>query len=442
MKTKIILIISVLALLSACKPEIDDFEPQAGFADFSKFLAIGNSITSGYSDKALFKSGQEYSFPNILAQQFKSVGGGEFKVPYMLDEFGLGERRVLGYSTDCLGVTSLGPVLMNGSVNPGTATNIFTQGPYNNMGVPGAKSFHLLFPGYGTFNPYFKRFASTPAASVLNDAMLLDHTFFSYFIGSNDVLTYALSGGEEGPDSITSNIVFNNSVNVEIDSLTKNGAKGVIVNIPDITCIPFFTTVPAMGLLLDENKATLLNQAYTAYNVGAQAAGVPQIQFHPGYNGFIIQETDAPYNLLGGLRQIKPGELILLSIPQDSLKCAGWGSQKPIPGTFILDAQEVTAINNATSSYNDYLLGTAVENDLAFCDLNKHYKSFAAGLVFDGIKFNVKFISGGLFSLDGVHPNPRGQAIIANYVIDAINSQYNSSIPKVLVSMYPGLKFP
>jgi hypothetical protein len=56
----------------------------AGVANFSKYVALGNSLTSGYSDGALFIEGQK-SYTNIMAEQFKAVGGGEFKIPFMAD---------------------------------------------------------------------------------------------------------------------------------------------------------------------------------------------------------------------------------------------------------------------------------------------------------------------------------------------------------------------
>ena len=38
---------------------------------------------------------------------------------------------------------------------------------------------------------------------------------------------------------------------------------------------------------------------------------------------------------------------------------------------------------------------------------------------------------GSAFSLDGVHLSPRGNAIIANYVIDVINRNFGSTLQKV-----------
>ena len=72
----IIYSIMILGLLNACKPEIEEFEPANGNADFSTYIAVGNSLIAGYADGALYLSGQEYSLPNILAGQLKQVGGG------------------------------------------------------------------------------------------------------------------------------------------------------------------------------------------------------------------------------------------------------------------------------------------------------------------------------------------------------------------------------
>ena len=48
----------------------------AGSANFSKYVALGNSITAGYADNALYREGQDNSYPSILAHQFALAGGG------------------------------------------------------------------------------------------------------------------------------------------------------------------------------------------------------------------------------------------------------------------------------------------------------------------------------------------------------------------------------
>src|SRR5690606_24882552 len=118
------------------------------------------------------------------------------------------------------------------------------------------------------------------------------------------------------------------------------GAEGVLVNIPDVTAIPYFNTVPYNGLVLTrQTQADSLNAAY-------QGTG---ITFSPGPNPFIIQDISVP---LTGRRAIRPGELILLTVPQDSIKCRGWGSIRPIPARYVLDAGEVAAARDAVATFN------------------------------------------------------------------------------------------
>jgi hypothetical protein len=59
-----------------------------------------------------------------------------------------------------------------------------------------------------------------------------------------------------------------------------------------------------------------------------------------------------------------------------------------------------------------------------------------------GVGINSAFITGGAFSLDGIHLTPRGNAVIANVFIDAINAKYASTIPAIDITQYRGVKFP
>ena len=78
--------VAVLILVAGCDADISgNFgdDPDPGSADFSTFVALGDSLTAGYADSALYRHGQENSFPAIMAQQFVSVGGGAFNQPLM-----------------------------------------------------------------------------------------------------------------------------------------------------------------------------------------------------------------------------------------------------------------------------------------------------------------------------------------------------------------------
>jgi phospholipase/lecithinase/hemolysin len=49
------------------------------------------------------------------------------------------------------------------------------------------------------------------------------------------------------------------------------------------------------------------------------------------------------------------------------------------------------------------------------------------------------FVTGGAFSLDGVHPTPRGYAYISNLFINAINAKYGATLRTVDLAQYQTL---
>src|SRR5690554_3094892 len=174
MKNKL-LYLSLIALgLTACEPKIENEVTadsySSGEADFTTYVAVGNSLTAGYMDGTVFRSGQQNSFPNMLSKQFALAGGGTFTQPSFEEDVNniggllLGGQPLPGFGTRMIINASVGgpqPIAGSPTIE---LTNLQKQA-YNNMGVPGAKSFHLLAPGYGNLqgvaqgmaNPYFIR---------------------------------------------------------------------------------------------------------------------------------------------------------------------------------------------------------------------------------------------------------------------------------------------
>lgn len=274
MKIKYIGLVTLVLTFVACnEPEDVDLGPAAtmvevelpeltaGSADFSNYVSLGNSLTAGFTDGALFIAAQENSLPNILSTKFAMIGGGDFTQPLTNDNFGglaAGGDRI---QNPRLVFGGAGPVGLETVIGPVTVTTDIAlnnpSGPFNNLGVPGAKSFHLLAPGYGNLgnvslglaNPFFVRMTgTTPDASVLDLAVGQSPTFFSLWIGNNDVLGYATTGGDETnpltPVSGVPGVGFDGSYGALIATLTAGGAQGVVANIPNVTSIPHFTTVP------------------------------------------------------------------------------------------------------------------------------------------------------------------------------------------------------
>jgi len=453
MKTRYIYLLLLASLtLWRCEPVVDEFVPESGNADFSVFVSVGDSYSAGYIDGALSYTGQINSFPNIIASQLTTVGAGEFKQPMLPEGTSVGSSLNGSYILKEVN-GSLMPVPTQGNpellLDP--STWIKDQGPFNNVAVPGAKSYHLLFPdlgdpslGLGNFNPFYSRFASDPGSStVIGDAMVNDPTFFLLWVGGNDVLWYGLGGGTGstsglGSEDITPVPTFNYAINSLVRTLTSNGAKGVICNIPGIDALPYFSYIKYDKLILTKEQADLLNMGYAEYNLYADQLQLPRITFKEGRNPFVVGDDSHPLKM----RQMVEGEKVLLSALSGILGNEHWGSVTPIPDNESLDLDELANLNKATGKFNEIIKKAADDFDLAFVDANSIMETLMDGMVIDGVSYNTGFVTGGFFSLDGIHASGRGYAIIANEFIKAINAKYGSTVPLANVNDYPGVEFP
>jgi hydrogenase/urease accessory protein HupE len=346
------------------------------------------------------------------------------------------------------------------------------------MGVPGAKSFHLLAPGYGNVagvatgqaNPYFVRFASSPSTTILADAAAQDPTFFSLWIGNNDVLGYATSGGSGtnqtgnfnpatyGPNDITDPNVFANVYTALVDGMTANGAQGVVANLPYVTTIPFFTTVPHNPVPLNAATAAQLNAGFSAYNNGllfAQSVGLltadevtrRTISFTASTTNRVVMVDSYLTNLaaygIPSYRQATSEDLVVLPARSFIGTVVGGnpaqinGVSVPLADNWILSKDEILEVKTATDAYNATIQSIASAKGLAFVDANALMTRVAnGGITADNFTVTSTYVTGGGFSLDGVHPGPRGYALISNEFIKAINATYGSNFKGVSLGSY------
>lgn len=516
-------ILATLAFgFASCEPEfenpINDQTYHSGRADFSTYVALGNSLTAGYMDNAVFKSGQKFSFPNILAEQLRYAGGGEFTQPSYEDDINdLGGLVLNGMKISdtrmviLMQGTSGTPVNLAGT--PTVEVSNLQQQAYHNMGIPGAKSFHLLAQGYGnlagvangTANPYFVRHATSPSTTVLQDAMRLNPTFFTNWIGSNDVLAYALSGGTGvnqlgnmnpatyGGSDITDPQVFASVYTTIIETLTSNGAKGVVATIPYVTSIPHFTTVPYNPLTsqalggnevvnsLNTQLFGALKTVLTMLNAGdriqllSPTEGNPLLIKDESLTDLSVQIMQiasqdpqlaplAPVlaQLYGQARHATSEDLFVLStsgvigqtsthpifnqVPEPYKSALSKiGVTFPLEDKYVLIPSELEEIKTATDAFNQVIVSIAAQKDLTVADMNGIMKQLVNGLyVDDGQFYTADYFNGManlntvMFSLDGIHPNARGYALVANEIVKKINIHYGAKVPNVYIGKYPG----
>ena len=438
--------------------------------DFSTYISVGASFTAGYSDGAMFKAAQENSFPNILAGKFDT----EFIQPLMNDNIGGLVFGGTAVQPPRFYFNGAGPARV--SALPTTELTTVLSGPFNNFGAPGAKSYHLGVPGYGQLNPYFGRMASSPTASVMGDALATNPTFFTLSeIGGNDVLGYALSGGsgvDRSPNiaenlnpanyagnDITNPNVFASVFSGMVSALTANGAKGVVANVPYITDLANFITVPYNPVPLDAGTAGAVNGAYAAYNGGIQQAfaylvsvsamtqemadaeiAKRTISFAAGQNAVVMIDEDltdltAINPGLISMRQTKADDLLLLAgsafigtLADPNNPGSVNGVAVPLGDQWVLTPEEQLAIRTATDAYNTTIATVAASNpNIALVDLKGVLTEASSGIKFDAYTMTTKLVTGGLVSLDGVHLTARGYALMANKVLAAMDLEFGSN---------------
>jgi hypothetical protein len=552
-KTKLIYIaLTVSLIVGSCKqepikltpPEVVTppvVTPSKGTADFTKFIALGDSYTAGLQGGALFNDGQSNSVAKIMATQFATVGGGAFSQPDINSVNGFNSSssnpaggvirgRLVLFDPDgatdpdgagCQVSRSPAPraagSLLSEATCPSAVTTPAMPAPYNtadlpsaftgnkatlnNFSVPGTRIFHTTAAAYGapvTGNPYYSRFATTPGTSqLLIEASSKQGNFFMFYVGNFDILSYATAGAVGNPngtgsvDMTPEGAAFAPSYAPNLNAfLATPNSKGVVGNIPDITTLPFFFTVTWNNIefkTTDCNAAATLAQlngltGFGGYNAaldGLAAAGAittteatrRKVRFDYGRNGILIADKtlanltaalsgiNPALGAYGQVRQATATDLITLSAgavlgtcavpPGGTAPSANFitGVSAPLGDQFVLLPTEIADITARTNAFNT-IIKNAVDasgDRVALADVNAALKKLVADRlqVINGVAISPSFAPPtGIFSEDGLHPNNRGSAYLANIFIDAINSKFNSTIPRADLSKFSGTFLP
>lgn len=304
--------------------------PSAGTANFSKFVAIGNSFVAGMQANALFNESQANSLARIMATQLATVGGSS---PDPFDQPDINSVNGFNPIQSVLPSVILGRLVL---FDPDGPTGTRTPAPFpakfpgapavtcpsavpatpalpapyntadfpapfagnkanlNNFGVPLIYLAQTLTPATGgpappapnpAYSPFFARFAATPSpdgvngSRIITDAKAAAGTFYLVWLGFDDVLLYAATGAANtGPGTpagtfpMTSSAAFSGQLSVALNDpaiglLTGTTFNAVIGNIPDFTSLPYFYTVTWNAITLDATTAAgLTTSLANSYN--------------------------------------------------------------------------------------------------------------------------------------------------------------------------------
>ena len=367
-----------------------------GDANFTRYVAVGDSLTAGFMSGGLFRTAQQNSYPVLIWRQATGQTGG-FQQPLVSDP---------GIPA-ALELRSLAPLTIAPRAGRGNPLNLNLQGLYNNVAVPGADVHDLV--ATVTDNGGLHDLILRGLGTQLQQAVAQRPTFVTLWIGNNDVLGAATSGRVIEGVTITPVAQFEADFKAAVNALAATGARMAIANIPEVTGIPFVITVPAVVINPATNQPVLVN--------------------------------GQPVPLIGPNGPLGAGDRVLLTATTELAQRNGipvqlGGSGKPLSDAAVLSAAEVATITARVQAYNNIIRSEAARVGAAFVDINTEFRELASeGVNVGGITFTENFLTGGVFSYDGEHPNAFGYAYIANLFIDAINEQFGGEIEPV--NLYP-----
>ncbi len=262
--------------------------------------------------------------------------------------------------------------------------------------------------------------------TMVDAAVSLHAQVATVYLGSNDLLKFAFSGGLA---PVTAPQSIHDDVKAIILKLQGAGSKVAVANLVDVMGAATFIPQPAYqptlqayisGVLQappNNLPAPVANAVATQYSTAYAAQETAQLSL--GANGYFT------INALFKTLQTAAAQLPVQAPPVAPTLSGG---------DFIAGAiaDNVKALNLA---YSQQITAAAGETNVALVDTYALFKTVeaAGGVPVNPPKCCSLAYRGGFFSLDGLHPSNTGYAILANEFIDALNAKYSLGIPDVNV---------
>ncbi len=450
--TQLVFLLTALVYWQGCglkDPIQPELEIQGNQLILSKMVALGNSLTAGFQSAGLMEDFQRNSYPYLIARQ---VGAGlSFQQP-LIAAPGIGSTS---------GKTPL--KFVNGeivaedlTVEPASLLkNVSLTRPYDNLAVPGASINDVLTvtsaltsrSGTNAFFDIVLRNPNFGNSTMLQQAIMLNPTMILLWIGNNDVLGAATSGGDL--DRITSQGDFTARMTTLLTELRqKTRAAIVMANLPYVTDIPFvntldliFRSVPALGIttpvpvVFDSNfqPVDFGNGLYLPLLTEEQSVEHLTLPALSAYQAGVGVPNAAALVTMGF------ADTTAAQLEQGMLAAGLTPTGQSLPANLSLTSDEVATIRAAVDGFNATIATLAQQFQVPVVDTNSMLGRLnTSGL--DGYtgRFVLLDPANTAFSLDGVHLNNGGYAVIANAFIEVINNSFQLNIPKLDTANFKG----
>ncbi len=393
-----------LPVLAGCRTDEKLNAPATVDPMFQRYASLGNSITAGFQSGGISDSTQLRSYAQLLAKAM----GTSFNYP-----------QLAGRGCPPPFINNVTQARVGGGLSSTCDLRVTRPGPYNNVAVPGnvvANLFTNFGPPPSSFDPLKTIFLG--GKTELEHIAMLRPTFITVWIGANDVLGALISSTNAGDTTqITSAAAFDSDYDSVATALTATGARVVLVNVPDVTIIPY----ASLGAIY-----------YCAKNGGCPPPLPAQNPLLAAVPTFTVNANCSPLGV--GLTTLVPWPVALTK-----LGAAQLGSPQTIDCTVapeVISAAEVTAMKTAVASYNAHIAAVAAANGWGLVDVNatlQFQRDSVPGAILpfpDVSSLPAGPITfGTLFSLDGIHPSTAAHRLIADSVASKINQTYGTSLP-------------
>jgi len=394
-------------LLLAALVAVPSFAAARGTADFTRVVALGDSLMAGYEAGSLNDAHQNFSPAAIFARQ---VGTTDFQQP-LISFPGLEPELQI------VDITKVPPIILP-APGQGGPLNSGLQRPYNNLAIPGAQLGDLMkYTGPDvplTTNPYFLTILRG-LGTAAQQAVALKPTFIMMDIGNNDFLGAATHGT---PAFLTPHDTFATQYAALLDFLIAGAPNAgmVVSNLPaNFLGIPFFSAIPPVVINPSTGQPLLDPSGKPIFYV--TVSGGKPVQLTPG--SYVLL-TAAKAGLLQQGYGIPAALKPLIPLPHVG---------DPLPDAVTLTADEAAAITAAVKDYNSIIAAAAAARNIPVADFSGLFDRMQKGVQIGPFSFNTSFIEGGLISLDGIHPTEIGYTLGANEFIKAVNAAYGTEIP-------------
>ena len=356
--------------------------PAGAQTNFTTYVSVGDSLAAGFESQSLVETHQNRSVPFLIARQAGVQG---FQQP-LISEPGIPPELTL--------VSLLpAPLIAPKASTPGAPTNTALARPYNNLAVPGATAADALTrtTDAGGLHDIILRGMGTQ----VQQAVALRPTAITLWIGNNDVLGAALRGRAIDGVTLTPTDPFRATYAQIVAALKPTGAFIVAATLPNVTAIPFVTTIPpyvvngtGQPVLIAGNRVPLLGP-----------------------------EGPLPSN---SLVTLAASSLLAQGI---GIPAVVGGRGTPLPDEVVLNPSEIAIIQDHVNVNNKSIRDICGAANIPVLDVQAILNELTTtGIHVGGITLTSSFLSGGAFSYDGVHPNDIGYAVLANEFIRVINA--------------------